>query len=88
MDPEERVKQLLRWSRVISKSFLVGSSMGGYVATVAAETLKPKGLFLLAPAFYLPGYRQTDFKPPTDRTLVFHGWRDDIVPPENFLAIL
>jgi alpha-beta hydrolase superfamily lysophospholipase len=35
---------------------LMGSSMGAYVATVAAETIKPSGLFLLAPAFYLPGY--------------------------------
>lgn len=34
---------------------LVGSSMGGYVATVASAVLKPEGLFLLAPAFYMPG---------------------------------
>lgn len=57
--------------------------MGGYVATLAAEELKPSGLFLLSPAFYLPGYRQTKFNPPADKTLVIHGWRDEIVPPEN-----
>jgi len=57
--------------------------MGAYVATVAAETLKPGGLFLLAPAFYLPGYQRTEFNPPVDYTLVIHGWQDDIVPPEH-----
>jgi alpha/beta superfamily hydrolase len=57
--------------------------MGAYVATVASESVKPKGLFLLAPAFYLPGYRQTEFKPTAEAIRVFHGWRDDIVPPEN-----
>ena len=84
MDPDERVGQLLAadWSGY-GRIVLVGSSMGAYVATVAAETLKPLGLFLLAPAFYLPGYRQTEFRPPAERTRVFHGWRDDIVPPEH-----
>jgi hypothetical protein len=42
-----------------------------------------RGLFLLAPAFYLPGYRQTEFKPAAEAIRVFHGWQDDIVPPEN-----
>jgi alpha/beta superfamily hydrolase len=62
---------------------LIGSSMGAYVATVASESIKPKGLFLLAPAFYLPGYRQTEFNPTAEAIRVFHGWQDDIVPPEN-----
>ena len=84
MDPDERVRQLLGLDLSgYDEIVLVGSSMGAYVATVAAETLKPKGLFLLAPAFYLPGYRQTEFNPPAANTVVFHGWRDDIVPPEN-----
>ena len=84
MDPDERVRRLLALNLSgYDEVVLVGSSMGAYVATVAAETLKPKGLFLLAPAFYLPGYRQTEFRPPAANTSVFHGWRDDIVPPEN-----
>lgn len=62
---------------------LVGSSMGAYVSTVAAEIIKPKGLFLIAPAFYLPGYARTEFKPTTANIEVFHGWEDDVVPPEN-----
>jgi pimeloyl-ACP methyl ester carboxylesterase len=83
MDPDERVKQLLSmdWSDY-SKIVLIGSSMGAYVATVAAETLPASGLFLLAPAFYLPGYQRSEFNP-LGRTWVFHGWQDEIVPPEN-----
>ncbi|MGR9099134.1 MAG: YqiA/YcfP family alpha/beta fold hydrolase [Gammaproteobacteria bacterium] len=83
-DPEERVKQLLSFDlKEFSRIVLTGSSMGAYVATVASETILPAGLFLMAPAFYLPGYRQTEFSPPDDGTIVVHGWRDEIVPPEN-----
>ena len=84
VNPDERVKQLLAmtWSDY-DQIVLIGSSMGAYVATVAAEELQPAGLFLLAPAFYLPGYLHTEFNPPAEKTRVFHGWRDDVVPPEH-----
>lgn len=81
LDPDKRVEQLLAMD--LSAYILIGSSMGAYVSTVASASLKPKGLFLLAPAFYLPGYRQTEFKPTAEIIKVFHGWQDDIVPPEN-----
>ena len=83
-DPDLRVKQLLSMDLSAYREIvLVGSSMGAYVATVASEIIKPKGLFLIAPAFYLPGYQCTEFKPHADRIEVFHGWQDDVVPPEN-----
>jgi alpha/beta superfamily hydrolase len=84
VNPDARVQQSLAidWSNY-SKIVMVGSSMGAYVATVAAEKVPAaSGLFLLAPAFYLPGYQRTEFKP-LKHTQVFHGWQDDIVPPEN-----
>lgn len=62
---------------------LVGSSMGGYVSTVASQQLKPQGLFLMAPAFYMPGYTQQDLVPDARLICVVHGWRDDVVPPAN-----
>ena len=62
---------------------LVGSSMGGYVSTVASEKLKPEGLFLLAPAFYLPGYACQDPVPRAGSTLIVHGWGDDVVPLDH-----
>ncbi len=84
LDPDERVKQLLAMNLSdYDDIVLMGSSMGAYVATVASELINPKGLFLLAPAFYLAGYRQTVFKPTAKDIRVFHGWQDDIVPPEN-----
>ena len=55
-DPDLRVKELLSMDlSAYQKIVLVGSSMGAYVATVASEIIKPKGLFLIAPAFYLTG---------------------------------
>ena len=62
---------------------LVGSSMGGYVSAVASEKLKPEGLFLLAPAFYLPGYACQDPVPRAGSTLIVHGWGDDVVPLDH-----
>jgi pimeloyl-ACP methyl ester carboxylesterase len=83
-DPDKRVEQLLAMDLSgYDELVLVGSSMGAYVATVASEAVKPRALFLLAPAFYLPGYRRTEFKPTAEHIRVVHGWQDDIVPPEN-----
>jgi alpha/beta superfamily hydrolase len=83
-DPDWRVQQLLALDvSGYDTLVLVGSSMGAYVSTVAAEIIKPNGLFLIAPAFYLPGYARTEFKPGTANIEVFHGWQDDVVAPEN-----
>jgi alpha/beta superfamily hydrolase len=83
-DPDLRVKQLLAMNLTAYDAIiLVGSSMGAYVVTVAAEIIQPKGLFLIAPAFYLPGYQRTEFSPHCQRIEVFHGWQDELVPPEN-----
>ena len=83
-DPDLRVKQLLAMNLTAYDAIiLVGSSMGAYVVTVAAEIIQPKGLFLIAPAFYLPGYQRTEFSPHCQRIEVFHGWQDEVVPPEN-----
>lgn len=83
-DPELRVSKLLSMDvSEFQTIILVGSSMGAYVATVAAEQIKPVGLFLIAPAFYLPGYAHSNFNPEAAEIEIFHGWRDDVVPPEN-----
>ena len=62
---------------------LVGSSLGGYIAVVAASLLHARGLFLLAPALLLselPPLRQGVIDCPTT---IVHGWRDTVVPPEQ-----
>ncbi len=82
-DPTERAEKLIAEAKDIDGPIvLVGSSMGGYVATAAAEQLGAAGLFLLAPAFYIPGYPELA-PPPEIPIWIVHGWRDDVVPPEN-----
>lgn len=83
-DPEARVRRLVaRCSGEARPIILVGSSMGGYVATVASRQVKPVGLFLMAPAVYLPGYAETDPMPWAGQTFVVHGWDDEVIPMEN-----
>jgi alpha/beta superfamily hydrolase len=83
-DPDRRVEKLLASGAAnIDRLVLVGSSMGGYVATVASEQLRPTGLFLMAPAFYLDGFRVQDPLPYARLSVVVHAWEDDVVPAEN-----
>jgi predicted alpha/beta-hydrolase family hydrolase len=79
--PLDRVAMLVGYARDQDENLvLVGSSMGGFVATLAASQVGARGLFLLAPAFYLPGYEEHLPEPPACPTAIVHGWRDDIIP--------
>jgi alpha/beta superfamily hydrolase len=80
-DPKERVAHLLKLAPAARTLVLVGSSMGAYVSAMACATLKPRALFLMAPALYFPGWDEDPPGCPQD-TVVVHGWRDDIVPVE------
>ena len=83
-DPHERVTRLLGYCREFQgRLVLVGSSMGGHVSAAAAGVLRPRGLFLLAPAFYMAGYEQYTPQDVACPTAIVHGWHDDIVPVEN-----
>ena len=83
-DPTARVEKCVRECRDIEDQLiLVGSSMGGHVATAAAETVGAAGLFVLAPAYYMEGYEDLTPTPPTLPTTIVHGWHDDVVPVEN-----
>jgi pimeloyl-ACP methyl ester carboxylesterase len=80
-DALKRVDKLVAYCENLPDPMvLVGSSMGGFVATAAASRLGARGLFLLAPAFYMPGYEEHMPDPPDCPTLIVHGWRDDVVP--------
>jgi pimeloyl-ACP methyl ester carboxylesterase len=84
MNPDARVESLLSLPLVPhEKLVMVGSSMGGYVSTVASQILKPAGLFLLAPALYVKGYDNQDPKSGADRTAIVAGWQDEIIPVDN-----
>ncbi|BBM87610.1 YqiA/YcfP family alpha/beta fold hydrolase [Candidatus Uabimicrobium amorphum] len=83
---DERTQHFLQnvYKDTYENVVLVGSSMGGYVATVAAQTIKPTALFLMAPALYMPNYFQKQtYSPQTAHISIVHGWHDDIVPVDN-----
>jgi surfactin synthase thioesterase subunit len=83
-DPSDRVRKLVAAGGALEAPLvLVGSSMGGHVSAAAASLLKPRGLFLLAPAFYMAGYEEYTPQDVACPTAIVHGWHDDIVPVEN-----
>ncbi len=85
-DPRQRVARLVDFCKELAGDLvLVGSSLGGYVAVVSASLLHARGIFLMAPALYMPGLpelRESVLDCPA--TLV-HGWRDEVVPYEHSL---
>jgi surfactin synthase thioesterase subunit len=84
LDPDRRVQILLdSVNAEIRPLILVGSSMGGYVSTVASELLKPQGLFLLAPALYMEDYAVQDPRPCAEIISIVHGWNDEIIPVDH-----
>jgi pimeloyl-ACP methyl ester carboxylesterase len=83
-DPRVRVDKLLAFARPLAgRLVLAGSSMGGHVAAAAARSLNARGLYLLAPAFYMPGYEVFTPRNVGCPTVIVHGWLDDIVPVEH-----
>lgn len=83
-DPTERVAKLIDACGPIEGDIvLVGSSMGGHVATAAAGAVGAAGLFVLAPAYYMEGYEALTPQAPDIPIEIVHGWHDDIVPPDN-----
>jgi len=85
-DPVQRVEKLLAVGRELRGPIvLVGSSMGGHVAAAAASRLEAAALFLLAPAFYMPGFEKYTPQDVAMPTAIVHGWRDEIVPVDNVI---
>jgi alpha/beta superfamily hydrolase len=83
-DPQDRVTRLLAFCKDLRGSLvLVGSSMGGWVSVAGSSLLQARGMFLLAPALYMPGYEKFSPRPAKCQTTIVHGWRDDVVPVEN-----
>lgn len=82
-NPDDRVTKLVEYLNQETQPFILcGSSMGGYVSVVASKYKNPLALFLMAPAFYLPGYGDQIFSPKGKVTII-HGVSDDVVPFEN-----
>lgn len=80
-DPKDRVDKLCVYCEQQDEPIvLAGSSMGGFVANAVASRIGARGLFLLAPALYVPGYEEFMPEHPSCPTLIVHGWRDDVIP--------
>ena len=85
-EPQARVEKLIAYTRELSEPvILVGSSMGAYVSIKASQSVNTKGLFLLAPAVFMPGYKSQDMAVPETNVMVIHGRQDEIVPVANAL---
>jgi predicted alpha/beta-hydrolase family hydrolase len=84
ISPDERADKLCNYLATETEPFvLVGSSMGGYVSLVAADTFSPEGLFLLAPALYMDGYFCQEYKTDLTNVEIVHGWDDEVIPIAN-----
>ena len=83
-DPTARVRKLVDYGKTVEAPLvLVGSSMGGHVAAAASAELSVEGLFLIAPAFFMPGYEALTPTPDARRISIVHGWGDEVVPAAN-----
>jgi predicted alpha/beta-hydrolase family hydrolase len=83
-EPQLRVEKLLSFARPFAGHLvLAGSSLGGHVSAAAARSLGARGLFLLAPAFFMPGFEEFTPRNVGCPAVIVHGWRDDIVPVDH-----
>jgi len=84
MDPELRVERLLSTlQQEVDEIVLVGSSMGGYVALAASEAILTKGVFLMAPALYMPDFERQQHDSRSPHIEIVHGWSDDVIPADH-----
>ena len=84
-DPAVRALMLIASCTKRPASYLVGSSMGGWVAMTASATIPVKGLFLLAPAINMPDYPPHQLGCEGSAIEIVHGWKDSLIPVENVI---
>ena len=84
-DPQKRVEKLVAANQKQPAYILVGSSMGGWVAATASAFIPVHGLFLLAPAFYMPDYPPHQLDCSGENIEIVHGWRDSLIPYQNIV---
>ncbi|MCT4614915.1 MAG: S9 family peptidase [Marinifilaceae bacterium] len=84
---DERYEKLKKVINFVPSSdiILVGSSMGGYLSTIASNERNVKAMFLFCPALYMSDreYGIHEYNPKCINIEIIHGWNDEIVPFEN-----
>ncbi|MFC3458194.1 MULTISPECIES: alpha/beta hydrolase [Massilia] len=84
VDPALRLEQLRDACTGLDQPLvLAGSSMGGWVAAEASAWVDAHGVFLLAPALYMPGYPTQAPAILATHAEIVHGWDDEVIPCEN-----
>ncbi|HEY6644713.1 alpha/beta hydrolase [Povalibacter sp.] len=84
MEAPVRVEKLLSVAKELAQPLiLVGSSLGGHVAASVSQLVPTRGMFLMAPAFFMPGFEQYTPVPAACAIDIVHGWNDDVVPAQN-----
>lgn len=86
-DPKRRVDMLIKSCQERPATYLVGSSMGGWVALEASTKMALKGVFLLAPAVYMNDYPPITDKIDGSKMEVIHGWHDSLIPYQNAVRL-
>ena len=84
-DPAKRVQMLTQSCAKRPATYLVGSSMGGWVALTASAAISVRGMFLLAPAVYMDDYPPHQIGCPGDAIEIVHGWHDSLIPFQNII---
>lgn len=84
-DPAKRVQMLAQSHAKRPATYLVGSSMGGWVALTASATISVNGLFLLAPAVHMDDYPPHEVGCPGSAIEIVHGWHDSLIPYQNVI---
>ena len=81
---EERMAQLNTVLSDQSDWIIIGSSFGGLMGAMftCGHPEKVKKLILLAPALIWPKFAQALPPPVSVPTVVYHGRRDDLIPPD------
>jgi len=83
-DPAARVAIALELCRTLTEPvILVGSSLGGHVSAAVSSHVRTRGMFLLAPAFFMKGFEQFTPIPAPCPIEIVHGWNDSVVPVDN-----
>jgi pimeloyl-ACP methyl ester carboxylesterase len=83
-DPAARVGKAFDFCRALDgPPVLVGSSLGGHVAAAVSSQVRARGMFLLAPAFFMKGFEQYTPTPGQCPIDIVHGWNDSVVPVDN-----
>ncbi len=83
-DADRRVERLLEHLQDAGPGcILVGSSMGGYVSLVASATVPVAALFLIAPALYIPAFKQQRYPSQAAHIEIVHGWSDEVIPVQH-----